>query len=248
MNKMNNRESQFTVRFCLSADSSFYQSCVRAKFDASIKYNLRKTMKKTMIMLMLMLGTSYANAQTGTFKDPVSFKLKNGLTVIVAENESANKVLSTLTIDADPASTDTKAGVKELLTLLLNENAGKTATGLSFNENGGNLAVLPDDFDAALSALSTTVKLPAIDQSSVDMGKSKLIANLQTKDRYYANEVTVVAVQALSLADVRKFYSEHVSLSRAYLTIAGQITLDEAKDLVKKSFGNWEPNSFSDAI
>ncbi|WP_448635127.1 hypothetical protein [Pedobacter panaciterrae] len=55
-----------------------------------------KTIKNFIIVIISVLSVQLASAQSISMKDPVSFKLKNGLTIIVAENGESKKYLQVL--------------------------------------------------------------------------------------------------------------------------------------------------------
>jgi len=197
-----------------------------------------RTIKNLFIIATALLTSQSIQAQSSAMKDPVSFKLKNGLTVIVAENQSASKVFSSFNSEAQPSVS--KTGAQEVLTAILNTTAGQLAQQVSFSEKGGNINAVSSDFDMALQALSTSVQQPTMDQEVFDTCKAELIKSIEARDRYYAPELTVAAVEALTLNDIRSLHHDLMVPSSIYLTIAGNISLTDAKLLAKKSFGNWK--------
>lgn len=60
-------------------------------------------------------------APTITIKDPVTFMLPNGMTVLVVENHKFPKVSATLNIDRGPVLEGKKAGVMQLMGQMLGE-------------------------------------------------------------------------------------------------------------------------------
>lgn len=197
-------------------------------------------LKKLFIITLSMFSAQYCLAQSGAMKDPVSFKLKNGMNIIVAENLGSSKVYSSFKIEGEPVAEGNKPGADYVLNAVLNETAAQARAGLSFDEKGGNLASSTEDFDRSLSALSSSVRDLIIDQSAFEKAKAKLIRSLKANDVYYPESVTATALEELTLNDVRKFYSKHITPSRAYLTIVGNISVAKAKVLAKKSFGDWQ--------
>ncbi len=196
-------------------------------------------MKNILILIAVLFAAQSTNAQSGVMKDPVSFKLKNGLTVIVAENSSATKVFSSFNPEAQPAPEIDKAGAREILAAILNATAGQLANQVSFTEKGGNINAIGSDFDMALTALSSTVQQPMINQDALEQHKADLIKSINAKDRFYAPELTVEAVAALNLNDIKSLYHDLMVPANTYLTIAGNITVAEVKVLAKKTFGEW---------
>jgi predicted Zn-dependent peptidase len=194
-----------------------------------------KTIKNLIIAAIAILTTQVATAQTGSMKDPVSFKLKNGLTVILAENQQATKVFASLSNDNETVTG--KVGAQEVLNIMLNHSAGNNE--LRFNEKGANIATAASNFNGVLNSLATIIQNPDLNQSTFEKAKATVIAGIYTKDRYYNSEITSQALETLTLDDVKTFYSANANAAGTYLTIAGNITLAEAKALVKKSFGDW---------
>src|ERR1700733_663580 len=53
--------------------------------------------------------------------DPITYKLNNGMTILVVENHKLPKVAATLMIDAGPISEGSKAGVVTIMGQMLGE-------------------------------------------------------------------------------------------------------------------------------
>ena len=195
-------------------------------------------MKNLLILIAVIFAAQSSNAQSGAMKEPVSFKLKNGLTVIVAENTSATNVFSSFSPEAN-LSAEVKIGAREVLTAMLNNSAAKLANQVSFTEKGGNIKAVGSDFDMALSALSSTVQQPVLSQDVFELCKTELIKSVNAKDRYYSTEMNEEALSALTLNDIRSLHHDLMVPGSTYLTIAGSISVVEAKILAKKAFGSW---------
>lgn len=169
-----------------------------------------------------------------TMKDPVSFKLKNGIEVVVAENIGMGKVFASVKIEGE--TLDTNAAVTEVLTNILAEGASakskvvfanslkEIAPKVSVTADEANVAAAAEDFENAFLVMSSALQESAIDQVMVDK------VNKSTK-------------QAVSLAEVKTFYNQQITPSRTYITIAGNISLAQAKALAKKAFGDWKGNA-----
>jgi predicted Zn-dependent peptidase len=201
-----------------------------------------KFLKNLFVIALLLVSAQITKAQSAAMKDPVSFKLKNGLTVVLAENTGTQKVYATLNSEATEISS-AKAGAREVLNVMLNSTSG--INGLRFDEKGIHLAANSTDFNKALTALSGKIQTPDLTQNGFEDALSTVNASLQKKDRYYAPNVTATALQALTLDDIKSFYSVAVHPAQAYLTIAGNINGEEMKTLVKKSLDNWHGVSAS---
>jgi len=186
-----------------------------------------KTIKNFIIVVISILSIQVASAQSSSMKEPISFKLKNGLTLVVAENENSKKVYACFTID-DESIENNNASVQEVFKAMMN-----------FGEKGGNVAASTVDFDNALMIFSKSIQTPVLNQISFEQALIKVIASVNARDRYYPETITEESLKALTLHDIKAYYSKNIIPSNAYLTIAGNITFSEAKALVKKSFGGW---------
>lgn len=195
--------------------------------------------KKLFIATIALFSTQFVQAQSSAMKNPVSFKLSNGMTIIVAENTGTDKIYSSFSIDNEAPNQSDNAGVQNILNAMLNETASEVQTGVSFDDNGGNLASLATDFNKSLSVMSGYIKAPALTQSSFDKAKQDIIEHLKAKDRYYPETVNEIALQQLTLSDIQSFYKKNITPSKASLTIAGNINPATAKALAKKEFGSW---------
>ncbi|NQX37477.1 Peptidase M16 inactive domain-containing protein [Pedobacter steynii] len=171
-----------------------------------------------------------------TMKDPVSFKLKNGIEVVVAENIGMGKVFASVKIEGEDLNTN--AAVSEVLTKLLTEGAsakGKVAFANSLKEiapkvsvtaDEANVAADAEDFENAFLVMSSALQETVIDQPTLD-------------------QVIKATKQGVSLAEVKTFYNKQIIPSRTYITIAGNISVAQAKALAKRAFGEWKENSES---
>ncbi|ETZ23873.1 pitrilysin family protein [Pedobacter sp. V48] len=186
-----------------------------------------KTIKNFIIVMISALSIQTASAQSSPMKEPISFKLKNGLTVIVAQNENSNKIYAGFTADEEPYES-IKPGARDVFNSMMN-----------FSDKGGNINANTLDFNNALTLFSKTVKEPVLNQDAFETAIAKVIASVNDKDQYYPETVTETSLKALTLADIKAYYSRNIKPSNTYLTIAGDITVAEAKSLTKKSFGDW---------
>lgn len=188
-------------------------------------------MKKVLMMIIGVLAFSNIQAQ-GTMKDPVSFKLKNGIEVVVAENSGMGKVFASVKIEG--AAIDTNAEVSNALTNLLQEttinkknvafaNSKKeVAPKVSVTADEANVAADAEDFETAFLVMSSALQEPVMDQGTLDKVKEN---------------------QTISLEELKGYYNKQINPSRTYITIAGDITVAQAKALAKKAFGDWKENT-----
>lgn len=192
------------------------------------------TIKTIALSTVAILSVYSAKAQT--FKEPVGYKLKNGMNIIISENDRSPKAYSSFTLDAK-AFSDKKDGVVELLNAVLNENVSKNAN-ISFKDNSGKLATASADLEKDLTEMAALIQNATIDQKTFNIAKAKLITSLKAHDYDYDQSVNETSINALTLADVKSFYSQ-ISPEKTFLTIAGDVALSDAKSSAKKAFGNW---------
>ncbi|WP_025143773.1 insulinase family protein [Pedobacter jeongneungensis] len=192
------------------------------------------TIKAIALSTLSILSVYTAKAQT--FKEPVGYKLKNGMNIIISENDRSPKAYSSFTLDAK-AFDSKKDGVVELLNAVLNENVNKN-TNISFKDNSGKLATASADLDKDLTEMASLIQNATIDQKTFNTAKAKLITSLKAHDYDYDQSVNETSINALTLADVKSFYSQ-ISPEKTFLTIAGDVELSAAKSSAKKAFGNW---------
>jgi predicted Zn-dependent peptidase len=206
-----------------------------------------------------------------TFKDPVIFKLPNGLTVLVVEEHKLPEVSASLYIDKGPVTEGAKAGVLDLMGSMLNEGTTvKTkaqfdeavdliGSNVGLNSGGGSVSALTRYFPQAFELMAEGLLKPSFPQESFEKLKSQVLTGLKAGERSvktisgrvvnalaYGSKhpsgefVTEASVTALTLEDVKQAYKKYITPSRAYLTIAGDITPAAAKSLVMKYFSNWK--------
>ncbi|MFD2583713.1 hypothetical protein ACFSR6_14530 [Pedobacter vanadiisoli] len=190
---------------------------------------------KTIAFAALSILSVYS-AKAQNFKEPVGYKLKNGMNIIISENDKSPKAYSSFTLDAK-AFNDKKDGIVELLNAVLNENVGKNAN-ISFQDNSGKLATANADLEKDLIKMASLIQNATIDQKTFNIAKAKLIASIKLQDYDFDQTVNENSINALTLADVQDFYNQ-ISPEKTFLTVAGDVELNNAKASVKKAFGNW---------
>lgn len=193
--------------------------------------NIIKTISLSLLSLIL---TTSIYAQS--FKEPVSFNLKNGMNIIISENNRSEKAFASFTFD-NKAFLNKKDGIVEMLNAVLNENISKDSH-LSFKDNSGKLAALTSDFEEGLIDMASILQNANIDQKTFNTAKAKLLTSLKLKDYDYDQTVNDSSINNLTLSDVKDFYSQ-ITPEKTYLTIAGDVEINAAKASAKKAFGNW---------
>ena len=202
------------------------------------------TIKTILLSTLILLLAKSSNAQNG-MKEPVGYTLKNGMKIIVSENSRSPKAYASFTLDAQ-AFQNKKDGIVELLNAVLNENVEKDANVL-FMDNSAKLATNNTALDQDLTAMASLIENAVINQKTFNNGKAKLLASLKMQDYDYDQTVNVNSITVLSLADVQDFHAQ-ISPEKTYLTVAGDVELNNAKAAVKKAFGNWKKADKNESV
>jgi zinc protease len=130
-----------------------------------------------------------------SFKDPVTFTMPNGMTVMIVENHKLGKVRSTLSIDAGPITEGKKAGTLDLMggmlgegTTTMNKEAFDKAVDIigadvSLFSSGGAASALTRHFEKAFMLMADGVKNPSFPQESFDKLKSQTLTGLKSNEK-----------------------------------------------------------------
>ncbi len=178
---------------------------VTRTFDPNPKqYN----MKKIVMILAAAFLITHAGAQVDrtkkpaagpapviTFKDPVTFQLPNGITVLIAEDHKLPKVSASFYIDAGPVTEGKKAGVQELMGSMLNEGTkdmpkavfdeevDKMGANVGLSASGGNASALTRYFKRAFELMGKGLMNPAFTQESFDKLKSQVLTGIKSNEK-----------------------------------------------------------------
>lgn len=175
-----------------------------------------------------------------SIKDPVQFKLNNGMTILVVEDHKLPKVSASLYIDRGPVTEGAKAGVISLMGSMLSEGTtskskdvfdkevDQMGANVNLSSSGGGVSALTRYFDKAFMLMSDAVRNPAMKESSFEKLKSQMLTSLKSIDKS-AKAISSRVVDALSYgkdSPMGEFETEE--------SVTG-ITLDD----VKKSYGGY---------
>lgn len=129
------------------------------------------------------------------FKDPVTFTLPNGMTVLVVENHKFPKVRATFNIDMGPVKEGDKAGLLDLMGSMLSEGT-KTMSKAKFDEEvdilgadvslfatGGYTSALTRYFNKAFLLMADAIKNPSFPQESFDKLKKQAETAIKSSDK-----------------------------------------------------------------
>ena len=138
-------------------------------------------------------------------KDPVIYKMPNGITVLVVEDHRLPKVSASFMIDAGPRTEGSKAGVIALMGSMLNEGTKtlpkaqfdeaveKMGANVSLSSSGGSASALTRYFKSAFALMGQALKQPAFTEESFDKLKTQTLTDLKSEAKSaaaIANRVT----------------------------------------------------------
>lgn len=166
--------------------------------------------------------------------EPVTFKLNNGITVLVVENHKLPKVSASYNIDHGPIIEGNKAGVLSIMGNMLeegttsmnkaafDEEVDQMGAGVGLSENGGNVSALTRYFDRSFMLMSDALLHPAFPSKSFDKIKSQTLTGLK------ANEKSAKAISA-RVVSALNFGIDHPSGEFETEQTINNITLDDIK-------------------
>lgn len=163
-----------------------------------------------------------------------------------------------------------KEGVSQLLSNLFDygcvdlsrDSFHKALDKISANEYGGTsfgISVLSKSFDQAMKLLADNELHPALPEAAFKTEQKSLAKEIEGQmqsPQYKAEQAlykslyptgdpelrhaTPESVQSLTLNDVKDFFSKAYRPDMTTIVVVGNITPDEAKEVVNKYFGNWK--------
>lgn len=190
-----------------------------------------KFIQKLSILLVALFSFNAAIAQS-TMKAPVRYKLKNGVTLIVAQNVGSGKIFSRLTVENQAQENETLYA--QILENYMNKRAEKfneflTATTssskITMNYNEGNTATNVANFEDAFNFVSKSFLNQDIAKQAFD----------EMKDLYAGKQDDLKSV---TMKDLHAYYNKNFKAEDTYITIAGDITPSQAREIAAKAFAN----------
>jgi len=155
-------------------------------------------------------------------------------------------------------------GTKTMPKAAFDDAVDKIGATVTLTSSGGNASALTRYFKDAFGLMGLALKEPAFTQESFDKLKTQAITGLKTQTKSAAaiaarvtNALTYgkthpngefeteEGIQALTLQDIKNAYGKYITPSRAYLTIVGDITPADAKQLATDVFGAWNGTKLS---
>ncbi len=128
-------------------------------------------------------------------KDPVTYKLPNGITVLIVEDHKLPRVTASFYIDAGPVTEGKKAGVMDLMGQMLNEGTtdmpkaafdeavDRMGANVNLNSSGGNVSALTRYFSRAFELMGKAIKSPAFTQESFEKLKSQMLTGMKSNEK-----------------------------------------------------------------
>lgn len=178
-------------------------------------------------------------APTISFKDPVTFTMPNGMTVMVVENHKLPKVRASLSIDRGPVTEGKKAGRLDMMGGMLGEgttNMSKDkfdeavdAIGADVNlsSGGGSASALTRYFEKAFMLMADGLKNPSFPQASFDKLKSQTITGLKSSEK----STTAIAGRVSQALNYGKYTAQGEFTTEESVKA---LTLNDVKDAYKK--------------
>lgn len=129
---------------------------------------------------------------------PQSFKMSNGLTVLVVENHKLPKITATLTIDNPPFAEGSKVGVSTLTSGLMGNGTSKVSKDKYLEEiefygadvnmhiNGGYVSAITKYFPRVLELMAQGAIDPLFTQEELDKQRNQLIEGLKADEKSVA--------------------------------------------------------------
>lgn len=203
--------------------------------------------------------------------DYQTFKLDNGLQVIVVENHKLPRVSFNLFVDAGPILEKDIAGAAGFAGDMLSKGT-KTRTksqidsdidfigaDLSTSASGFYAACLKKHADKVLTIASDVIINPSFPAEELEKIRKQSISGLASQkdnpnaissnvgkvlrygaDHPYGEVNTEATLSKITLDNCKNYYNTYFKPNISYLTIVGDITLEEAKKQANKYFSSWK--------
>lgn len=178
---------------------------------------------------------------TINLEKPKEYKLKNGITVMVVENNKLPRVSYQLSIDNKPLVEGDKAGVASLLSSMLgngttsiskddfNEEVDFLGASINFGSSGGFASGLKKYADRIVELMADATINPLLTEEEFQKEKDKLIENLKTQEK----DLSAVSNRVVSALAYGKDHAYGEFLTEETIN---NVTFQDVKDLYKKRF------------
>ncbi|WP_318642444.1 M16 family metallopeptidase [Flavobacterium ardleyense] len=164
------------------------------------------------------------------------------------------------------------SGSKSITKDAFNEEVDFLGADINFSINGASASGLSRYSKRILELMAEGALYTEFTQEELDKSKAKFIEGLKSQEKSvpavssrvtdvlafgknhpYGEYVSEETLSNVSLADVKKFYSEYFVPGNAYLIVVGDVKFKDTKKMVEKLFGSWRkaeaPNqSYADPL
>lgn len=139
-----------------------------------------------------------------------------------------------------------------------NEEVDFLGANIIYWNSGARASSLSKYFEKVLGLMADGVINPIFAQEQFDKEKEKLIDNLKNADKSvkaissriidivsygakhpYGEFTSENTIKNIDLGSVKNYYNAYYRPNNAYLVVVGDITVKDAKKLIKKQFNNW---------
>lgn len=130
-----------------------------------------------------------------SIKDPVTYKLPNGITLLVVEDHKLPQVSASFYVDAGPITEGKKAGVVSLMGQMLNEGTtvltkaqfdeavDKLGADVNLSSSGGGVNALTRYFPEAFALMSQAIQKPAFNNEAFEKLRSQTLTGIKSNER-----------------------------------------------------------------
>lgn len=209
--------------------------------------------------------------------EPETFTLKNGLKVLVVENNKLPRVTVQLLTDTPPKFEE-KPGTSALLSSLMgtgtkniskdefNEEVDFLGANISYGSSSAFASSLSKFFPRVVELMADGLLNPVFTEEELEAERAKLIEGIKSnekntpaitsqvasalsygKDHPYGQIENVESVESITLADIQKMYDENLSPDKTYMVVVGDISAKQVKKLVKKQFKKWKSKTLPES-
>ena len=178
---------------------------------------------------------------TINLEDPKEYKLKNGITVMVVENNKLPRVSYQLSIDNKPYKEGDKAGVASLLSAMLgngsttipkdefNEEVDFLGASINFGSSGGFGSGLKKYSDRIVELMADATINPLLTEEEFQKEKDKLIENLKAQEK----DLSTISSRVVSALAYGK---DHVYGEFLTEETVNNVTFEDVKDFYRVRF------------
>lgn len=202
--------------------------------------------------------------------EPETFTLKNGLKVLVVENNKLPRVTARILTDLPP-NLEEKPGTSDLLSALMgtgteniskdefNEEVDFLGASISYGSSSVYASSLSKFFPRVVELMADGLMNPVFTEEELESERAKMIEGIKSnekntpaitslvssaltygQDHPYGQVETIESVESITLDDIQKLYNENLTPEKAYMVVVGDISKRKVKRLVKKHFKKWD--------